>query len=110
MPGSSYNFLKVATCPLGCGIPFARNKHCAHCRWGPWCGAVCVCSGRRLHWQNSLAHCVVRAQFDKGPKELSVSLFQTVVLMLFNDADSLSFRDIITATVRSSCSSVSNFV
>ncbi len=31
---------------------------------------------------------------SQGTKELSVSLFQTVVLMLFNDVDSLSFEDI----------------
>ncbi|KAK9797070.1 hypothetical protein WJX73_002435 [Symbiochloris irregularis] len=51
-------------------------------------------SGRRLVWQNSLGSCVLRASFPKGVKELSVSLFQTVVLMLFNDADTLSFADI----------------
>ncbi len=33
-------------------------------------------SGRRLVWHNSLATCVLRAQFNSGPKELSVSLFQ----------------------------------
>eukprot|EP00241_Pyramimonas_parkeae_P003213 CAMPEP_0114239402 /NCGR_PEP_ID=MMETSP0058-20121206/8441_1 /TAXON_ID=36894 /ORGANISM="Pyramimonas parkeae, CCMP726" /LENGTH=764 /DNA_ID=CAMNT_0001351581 /DNA_START=97 /DNA_END=2391 /DNA_ORIENTATION=+ len=55
-------------------------------------------SGRRLMWQNSLAQCVLRARFDKGAKELSVSLFQTVVLMLFNDHDHLSFTDISEAT------------
>ena len=33
-------------------------------------------SGRRLHWQNSLGTCVLRAQFAKGPKELQVSLLQ----------------------------------
>ena len=33
-------------------------------------------SGRRLVWHNSLATCVLRAQFASGPKELSVSLFQ----------------------------------
>ncbi|KAK3278080.1 Cullin-4 [Cymbomonas tetramitiformis] len=32
--------------------------------------------GRRLMWQNSLGHCVLKARFKKGPKELSVSLFQ----------------------------------
>ncbi|CAM6082064.1 unnamed protein product [Calypogeia fissa] len=51
-------------------------------------------SGRRLMWQNSLGHCVLKANFSKGKKELSVSLFQTVVLMLFNDAHSLSFQEI----------------
>ncbi|KAK9093469.1 hypothetical protein Syun_028380 [Stephania yunnanensis] len=51
-------------------------------------------SGRRLMWQNSLGHCVLKAVFPKGKKELAVSLFQTVVLMLFNDIQKLSFQDI----------------
>ncbi|KAJ9563547.1 hypothetical protein OSB04_008707 [Centaurea solstitialis] len=55
-------------------------------------------SGRRLMWQNSLGHCVLKAEFPKGKKELAVSLFQTVVLMLFNDAQKLSLQDIKDAT------------
>ncbi|KAM7255883.1 hypothetical protein ACFE04_011624 [Oxalis oulophora] len=55
-------------------------------------------SGRRLMWQNSLGHCVLKVEFPKGRKELAVSLFQTVVLMLFNDAESLSFQDIKEST------------
>ncbi|KAH7568571.1 hypothetical protein JRO89_XS06G0016500 [Xanthoceras sorbifolium] len=55
-------------------------------------------SGRRLMWQNSLGHCVLKAEFPKGKKELAVSLFQTVVLMLFNDAQNLSFQDVKDAT------------
>ncbi|XP_031123798.1 cullin-4-like isoform X2 [Ipomoea triloba] len=51
-------------------------------------------SGRRLMWQNSLGHCVLKAEFPKGKKELAVSFFQTVVLMLFNEAESFSFQDI----------------
>ncbi|GMI85266.1 hypothetical protein HRI_002195900 [Hibiscus trionum] len=55
-------------------------------------------SGRRLMWQNSLGHCVLKVDFPKGKKELAVSLFQTVVLMLFNDAQKLSFLDIKEST------------
>ncbi|WZZ02211.1 hypothetical protein YC2023_074539 [Brassica napus] len=55
-------------------------------------------SGRRLMWQNSLGHCVLKAGFSKGKKELAVSLFQAVVLMLFNDAMKLSFEDIKDST------------
>jgi cullin-4 len=55
-------------------------------------------SGRRLMWQNSLGHCVLKADFPKGKKELAVSLFQSVVLMLFNDAQKLSFLDIKDST------------
>lgn len=38
-------------------------------------------SGRRLMWQNSLGYCVLKSNFPKGRKELSVSLFQ--VLWIF---------------------------
>jgi len=55
---------------------------------------LCKHSGRRLMWQNSLGYCVLKANYPKGKKELSVSLFQTVVLMLFNDAQSLTFQEI----------------
>ncbi|KAK4775432.1 hypothetical protein SAY87_023393 [Trapa incisa] len=55
-------------------------------------------SGRRLMWQNSLGQCVLKADFPKGKKELAVSLFQAVVLMLFNDAQKLSFQDIKDST------------
>jgi len=51
-------------------------------------------SGRRLMWQNSLGHCTLKAWFPKGKKELSVSLFQTIVLMLFNTNDKLSYTEI----------------
>ena len=36
-------------------------------------------SGRRLMWQNSLGHCVLKSNFPKGKKELSVSLFQVKI-------------------------------
>lgn len=51
-------------------------------------------NGRRLMWQSSLGQCVMRVQFPKGLKELHVSLFQCVVLMLFNDAEALTYREI----------------
>ena len=55
-------------------------------------------SGRRLMWQHSLGTCVLRANFPSGKKELSVSLFQAVVLLLFNDMDALSYVEIMQAT------------
>ncbi|XP_061385671.1 cullin-4A [Danaus plexippus] len=55
-------------------------------------------SGRKLQWQATLGHCVLRAHFTQGNKELQVSLFQALVLLLFNDGDNLSFEDIKTAT------------
>ncbi|EPQ63136.1 BgtA-20140 [Blumeria graminis f. sp. tritici] len=54
-------------------------------------------SGRRLTWKNSLAHCVIKAQFNKGAKELLVSAFQAIVLVLFNNvkpSDPLSYSTI----------------
>lgn len=41
-------------------------------------------TGRVLTWKHSLAHCSVKAVFPKGPKELLVSAFQAVVLLMFN--------------------------
>ncbi len=51
-------------------------------------------SGRKLQWQPNLGHCVLRAHFKGGTKELKVSLFQTLVLCCFNSADSLSLEEI----------------
>ncbi|KAF2742047.1 Cullin-domain-containing protein [Sporormia fimetaria CBS 119925] len=42
-------------------------------------------SGRKLEWRHALAHCQVKANFPKGTKELVVSSFQAIVLLLFND-------------------------
>ncbi|RWA12107.1 hypothetical protein EKO27_g2990 [Xylaria grammica] len=44
-------------------------------------------TGRRLTWKHSLSHCVVKASFSKGPKELLVSAYQAVVLTIFNQPD-----------------------
>ncbi|RWS04501.1 cullin-4A-like protein [Dinothrombium tinctorium] len=51
-------------------------------------------SGRKLQWQPNLGHCLLKAYFSAGNKELQVSLFQTLVLLLFNDSDELSFEEI----------------
>ncbi|GFN79945.1 cullin-4a [Plakobranchus ocellatus] len=57
-------------------------------------------SGRKLQWQPTLGHCVLKAEFNnfKARKEIQVSLLQTLCLLLFNDMDELSFSDIRTAT------------
>ncbi|KAI8964120.1 Cullin-domain-containing protein [Daldinia sp. FL1419] len=44
-------------------------------------------TGRCLTWKHSLGHCVVKARFSKGPKELLVSAYQAVVLTLFNQIE-----------------------
>ena len=58
-------------------------------------------TGRRLTWKHALAHSIVKAQFKKGPKELLVSAFQAIVLVLFNDiaeGGNLSYKDIQEST------------
>nr|CAH7726315.1 unnamed protein product [Callosobruchus chinensis] len=55
-------------------------------------------SGRKLQWQPTLGYCVLRASFKAGPKELVVSLFQSLVLLLFNTYDEISFEYIKAAT------------
>lgn len=55
-------------------------------------------SGRKLQWQPTLGHCVLKATFKNGPKELVVSLFQTLVILIFNKYDEVTFKYIRAAT------------
>ncbi|XP_073497173.1 cullin-4B [Phyllobates terribilis] len=55
-------------------------------------------SGRKLQWQSTLGQCVLKAEFSEGKKELQVSLFQTLVLLMFNEGEEFSFEDIRQAT------------
>ncbi|CAH0381123.1 unnamed protein product [Bemisia tabaci] len=55
-------------------------------------------NGRKLQWQPTLGHCVLKATFTQGKKELVVSLFQALVLLLFNESDNVPFEDIKAAT------------
>jgi cullin-4 len=58
-------------------------------------------SGRKLDWKHALAHCQMRATFGKVTKELVVSSFQAVVLLLFNtvpDGEHLTYSHILTET------------
>jgi len=55
-------------------------------------------NGRRLQWHPYLGHCTLKANFPLGRKELAVSLLQTVVLLQFNDAETLSYHDVLAAT------------
>lgn len=53
--------------------------------------------GRKLHWKHQLAHCQLRSRFAKGNKEIVVSSFQAIVLLLFNDVadgETLSYAQI----------------
>uniref|UniRef100_A0A672NWI8 Cullin-4B-like n=1 Tax=Sinocyclocheilus grahami TaxID=75366 RepID=A0A672NWI8_SINGR len=67
-------------------------------------------SGRKLQWQSTLGHCVSQKNkwlyiyfflsffFPQGKKELQVSLFQTLVLLMFNEGEEFSLEDIKLAT------------
>lgn len=55
-------------------------------------------SGRKLQWQPNLGFCILKAYFPNGMKELQVSLFQTIILLLFNVTDEISYKDIKEAT------------
>ncbi|KAF7819700.1 cullin-3A-like [Senna tora] len=56
-------------------------------------------SGRRLSWQTNMGTADLKATFGKGQKhELNVSTYQMCVLMLFNNADRLTYKEIEQAT------------
>ena len=54
---------------------------------------------RVLTWQHSLGHCLLRAFFPSGRKELSVSLFQTIVLLLFNQKREVAVVAVVVVVV-----------
>ncbi|KAK2904348.1 hypothetical protein Q8A73_011005 [Channa argus] len=55
-------------------------------------------SGRKLQWQSTLGHCLLKAEFKEGKKELQVSLFQTLVLLMFNEGEEFTLEEIKLAT------------
>uniref|UniRef100_A0A4W5RX99 Cullin-4B n=1 Tax=Hucho hucho TaxID=62062 RepID=A0A4W5RX99_9TELE len=55
-------------------------------------------SGRKLQWQSTLGHCVLKAEFKEGKKELQVSLFQTLVLLMFNEGEEFTLEEVKLAT------------
>ncbi|KAJ7042628.1 Cullin family-domain-containing protein [Mycena alexandri] len=57
-------------------------------------------TGRALNWQPSVGTVTMAGHFKAGKKELSVSLFQAAVLLLFNRSFELSFSEIFEETKR----------
>lgn len=58
-------------------------------------------NGRKLTWKHNLAHCLLKAFFPRGDKEIIAGAFQAIVLLLFNDVPKnqpLSYTDIQVAT------------
>lgn len=62
-------------------------------------------SGRKLEWKHALAHCQLKSVFPKGTKEIVVSSFQAIVLLSFNDVDSMSYAELQEATRLGTCHS-----
>lgn len=55
-------------------------------------------SGRILSWRHQHTSVTLTAKFPSGVKEIGVSLFQSLVLLQFNDSDTLTFNEIYSAT------------
>ena len=49
---------------------------------------------RKLTWIYALGMCHIKASFDAKPVELIVSTFQAACLLLFNEAESLSYEEV----------------
>ena len=50
--------------------------------------------GRTLDWDHALGTATLKARFKGGNKELSVSLYQAIILLLFNEEEELVYTDI----------------
>jgi|SRR6266850_3608934 len=50
--------------------------------------------GHKIEWNHALGMVNLRARFAAGQKELSVSLYQAVVLLLFNDIPEIPFSEV----------------
>ena len=55
-------------------------------------------SGHVLDWDHALGTVTMMAQFNAAPKEVSVSLYQAVVLLLFNGPTEWRYPDILEQT------------
>jgi cullin-4 len=50
--------------------------------------------GHKLVWDHALGTATVKARFSAGPKDLTVSLYQAVVLLLFNEETEIGYKHI----------------
>ncbi|KAH9487336.1 Cullin-4 [Psilocybe cubensis] len=51
-------------------------------------------TGHVLAWNHSLGTATLKARFNTGAKELTVSLYQAIVLLLFNESPEIPYADI----------------
>jgi len=52
-------------------------------------------SNRKLEWNHSLGTVTLGAYFESGEKELSVSLYQAIILLLFQNENKMSYKEIL---------------
>ncbi|GAA5805708.1 hypothetical protein HPULCUR_011232 [Helicostylum pulchrum] len=55
-------------------------------------------NGKKLIWQNLLSSCVVTGHFLQGSKEITVSVSQAAILILFNQRQTMTLNEIAKAT------------
>jgi cullin-4 len=55
-------------------------------------------SGHVLDWDHALGTVTMTGRFNAGSKELSLSLYQAVVLLLFNESTEWRYPDILEQT------------
>jgi len=55
-------------------------------------------NGRRINWQTNMGSAELKAIFGSKKHELNVSTYQMVILLLFNDRNEMSYKDIKDAT------------
>jgi cullin 3 len=55
-------------------------------------------NGRRLTWQTNMGTGELKAQFGPKRHELSVSTYQMCILLLFNNIDTLSYKEVLEST------------
>ncbi|KAI6152900.1 Cullin family-domain-containing protein, partial [Pisolithus thermaeus] len=54
--------------------------------------------GHKLDWDHSIGTATLKSRFSSATKDLTVSLYQAVVLLLFNESAELGYKQILEAT------------
>lgn len=50
---------------------------------------------RMLEWNHALGTVTITAQFESGEKELSLSMYQGIILLLFQNENRLPYKEIL---------------
>lgn len=77
-----------------CFVPPALMSSCEHFR-AFYLGRH---TGRRLTWQTQLGYADIKTLYTSRPYELTVTTYQMVLLLQFNEAEEIPYRTLLTAT------------